>query len=106
MDKIKVGFIGSGGIAKAHAYALQALNFYYADAPDIELRAVTSAIQSTRREFAEKYGFEKAFGMANLELDVPMKTEMVFEIGSITKQFTAVSILMLLEQGKFHLRLI
>jgi len=47
--------------------------------------------------------YNKAFGMANLELDVPMKKEMVFEIGSMTKQFTAVSILMLLEQGKLSL---
>ncbi|MDY8137879.1 serine hydrolase [Aquimarina sp. 2201CG5-10] len=44
--------------------------------------------------------YHKAFGLANMELSVPMKTNNVFEIGSITKQFTAVSILMLLEQGK------
>lgn len=44
--------------------------------------------------------YRKAFGMANLELNVPMKPENVFEIGSITKQFTAVAILMLEEQGK------
>jgi CubicO group peptidase (beta-lactamase class C family) len=47
--------------------------------------------------------YRKAFGKANIELDVPMKPEMVFEIGSITKQFTAVSILMLMEQGKLSL---
>lgn len=47
--------------------------------------------------------YRKAFGMANLELEVPMKPEHIFEIGSITKQFTAVSILMLLEQGKLNL---
>lgn len=50
-----------------------------------------------------KVVYRKAFGMANLELNVPMKPEMVFEIGSITKQFTAVSILMLMEQGKLSL---
>lgn len=44
--------------------------------------------------------YNKAFGMANLELKVPMKPDNVFEIGSITKQFTAVAILMLEEQGK------
>ncbi len=44
--------------------------------------------------------YRKAFGNANLELDIPMKPEHVFEIGSITKQFTAVGILMLMEQGK------
>ena len=47
--------------------------------------------------------YRKAFGMADLELGVPMKPEMVFEIGSMTKQFTAVSILMLMEQGKLTL---
>ena len=47
--------------------------------------------------------YRKAFGMANLELGVPMTPDQVFEIGSITKQFTAVAILMLLEQGKLSL---
>ncbi|MBE0654224.1 MAG: serine hydrolase, partial [Bacteroidales bacterium] len=47
--------------------------------------------------------FKKAYGMANLELGVPMQTNMVFEIGSITKQFTAIAILMLVEDGKIKL---
>ena len=47
--------------------------------------------------------YKKAFGLANLELNVPMKTENVFKIGSMTKQFTAISILMLIEQGKLNL---
>ena len=47
--------------------------------------------------------YRKAFGMANLELDVQMEPDMVLEIGSITKQFTAVSILILMEQGKLNL---
>jgi CubicO group peptidase (beta-lactamase class C family) len=47
--------------------------------------------------------YKKAFGMADLELEVPMRPEMVMEIGSITKQFTAVGILMLVEQGKISL---
>jgi CubicO group peptidase (beta-lactamase class C family) len=48
--------------------------------------------------------FRKGYGMAHLELGVPVAPEMVFRIGSITKQFTAVSILMLLEQGKLDLQ--
>ena len=59
MKNIKVGFIGAGGIAKAHAYALQALKFYYSDAPEIELKAVTSAREASRSEFARNYGFEQ-----------------------------------------------
>lgn len=47
--------------------------------------------------------YRKAFGKANLELGVDMSPNNVFEIGSITKQFTAVSILMLVEQGKLKL---
>lgn len=47
--------------------------------------------------------YRKAFGMADLEMNVKMKPEFVFEIGSMTKQFTAVSILMLAEQGKLKL---
>jgi CubicO group peptidase (beta-lactamase class C family) len=48
--------------------------------------------------------YKKAFGMANVELGVPMKDEMVFNIGSMTKQFTAVAVLQLTEQGKLSLR--
>lgn len=48
--------------------------------------------------------YEKAFGMANLELNVPMQTDHVFRIGSITKQFTAIAILQLMEQGKLGLQ--
>lgn len=48
--------------------------------------------------------YKKAFGTANLELNVPMKEEMVFNIGSITKQFTAIAILQLMEQGKLSLQ--
>lgn len=47
--------------------------------------------------------YRKAFGKANLELDVDMTSDNVFQVGSITKQFTSVSILMLLEEGKLNL---
>jgi len=47
--------------------------------------------------------FRKGQGMANLELGVPIEPDMVFRLGSITKQFTAVAILMLAEQGKLAL---
>jgi CubicO group peptidase (beta-lactamase class C family) len=44
----------------------------------------------------------KGFGMANLELRIPVSPEMVFELGSITKQFTAACILLLQERGKLR----
>ncbi|HEY0579395.1 MAG TPA: serine hydrolase, partial [Candidatus Nitrosocosmicus sp.] len=48
--------------------------------------------------------YERAQGMANLELSVPMQTYTIFRIGSITKQFTAVAILQLMENGKLNLQ--
>jgi len=51
----------------------------------------------------DKIIFRKAYGKANMELDIDMIPENVFEIGSITKQFTAVGILMLLEEGMLSL---
>ena len=47
--------------------------------------------------------FRKGQGMANLELGVQIEPDMVFRLGSITKQFTAVAILMLAEQSKLAL---
>lgn len=51
----------------------------------------------------DKILYRKAFGMANLELKVKMKPESVFQLASITKQFTSVAIMMLVEQGKLSL---
>src|SRR5437588_239881 len=40
------------------------------------------------------------YGLANVELNVPVKRETVFEIGSLTKQFTAACILLLAQEGR------
>jgi CubicO group peptidase (beta-lactamase class C family) len=45
----------------------------------------------------------KSYGMANLELAVPMRAENIFRLGSVTKQFTAAAIMMLVEAGKLSL---
>jgi CubicO group peptidase (beta-lactamase class C family) len=47
--------------------------------------------------------FRKGYGLANMELGVKVEPDMIFRIGSVTKQFTAVSILMLAEQSKLSL---
>ncbi|MGZ3443829.1 MAG: serine hydrolase, partial [Polyangia bacterium] len=46
----------------------------------------------------------KGYGMANIELGVPVRPEHVFRLGSITKQFTAAAIMMLVDDGKLSLR--
>ena len=42
----------------------------------------------------------KGYGMANVELGVPIEPGMVFDLASVSKQFTAAAILMLQERGK------
>ena len=44
--------------------------------------------------------FCRGYGMANLEHDVPCTANTKFRLGSITKQFTAMAILILQERGK------
>jgi CubicO group peptidase (beta-lactamase class C family) len=48
--------------------------------------------------------FKKAYGMANTELNVPMNTDHKLGIGSISKQFAAVSILLLQQEGKLNIK--
>ena len=42
----------------------------------------------------------RGYGMANIELSVPNSPETVFRLGSVTKQFTGMAIVMLQERGK------
>src|ERR1035438_2216835 len=44
--------------------------------------------------------FSKGYGSADLEWDVPNAPNTKFRLGSVTKQFTAASILLLEERGK------
>ncbi len=46
----------------------------------------------------------KGYGMANYETDVPNTPQTKFRLGSITKQFTALAILMLQERGKLNVQ--
>jgi CubicO group peptidase (beta-lactamase class C family) len=48
--------------------------------------------------------FRKGYGLADLELGVAVAPDMIFRLGSITKQFTAVSVLVLAQEGKLGLR--
>ena len=45
----------------------------------------------------------QAYGMANVELRVPVSDSTVFEIGSISKQFVATAIMLLVEDGRLGL---
>jgi CubicO group peptidase (beta-lactamase class C family) len=45
----------------------------------------------------------RGYGVANVELGVPVKPETIFQTGSVGKQFTATAIMMLVEEGKVGL---
>ncbi|HEX2311101.1 MAG TPA: serine hydrolase [Vicinamibacterales bacterium] len=47
--------------------------------------------------------FRRAYGLADLEFGVLLEPDMVFRVGSLTKQFTAAAILQLVDQGKLAL---
>jgi CubicO group peptidase (beta-lactamase class C family) len=45
----------------------------------------------------------KGYGLANVELNVPVKPETIMQSGSVGKQFVAAAIMMLVEEGKLSL---
>jgi CubicO group peptidase (beta-lactamase class C family) len=47
--------------------------------------------------------FTGAYGMADIELGVKMRLDHIFPLASVTKQFTGVAIMILVEQGKLAL---
>jgi CubicO group peptidase (beta-lactamase class C family) len=47
--------------------------------------------------------YRKAYGLANLELGVPLSSQSVFYMGSVSKQFTAASVVLAADQGYLSL---
>jgi CubicO group peptidase (beta-lactamase class C family) len=47
--------------------------------------------------------FEEAFGLADMEHNVPNTPQTIFESGSVAKQFTAASLVLLQQEGKLSL---
>jgi CubicO group peptidase (beta-lactamase class C family) len=45
----------------------------------------------------------EGYGLANVDLQVPVKPETIFQSGSVGKQFTATAVMMLVEEGKIGL---
>ena len=50
-----------------------------------------------------EYIHKAGYGMANLEHEIPISTSSVFRVGSVSKQFTAMSIAILAEGGELDL---
>ena len=45
----------------------------------------------------------KGYGLANVELNVPVTAQTIFQSGSVGKQFVSAAVMMLVEQGKMNL---
>ncbi len=45
----------------------------------------------------------QGYGLANVELSVPATAETIYPVGSISKQFTAVGVMLLVQDGKVGL---
>lgn len=73
---------------------------------DTELKKIFPPDKPGAAIIAYKEGkvlFRKSYGLANVELQVPIQPDMIFKIGSMSKQFTAVSIMILKERGLLSL---
>lgn len=79
MQKIHIGFLGAGGIARAHAYALQSLKFYYNEVSELVFESVASVRKESRENFAGKFGFISAQTVE--EFSKNEKVEAVFILG-------------------------
>jgi CubicO group peptidase (beta-lactamase class C family) len=91
-----------------------------AQTPSTGERADTSAAAHTDRIFAQwdrsdspgcavgvfrdgRIAYARGYGMANLELGVALSPQSVLDIGSTSKQFTAMAVVLLARQGKLSL---
>lgn len=81
---------------------------------DAKLKSIDSIVQSKYKSDEPGISYQivqgnkvlanKSYGMAELELGVTLNNDNVFAIGSISKQFTAIAMLKLVEQGKVNLK--
>src|SRR5579862_5173057 len=88
-------------------FALAATYLASADKVDDVMRAQMKANHVPGAELLIKKGNKvlkrTAYGLADIELNVPMKPDMLLETGSIGKTFTAVDVMRLVEAGKLSL---
>lgn len=57
---VRIGFLGAGGFAQAHVFALDSLKYYYSNVPKIEKILVASPTPFSREQFAIRFGFKES----------------------------------------------
>ena len=76
-EKAVIGFIGAGGIARSHAYCLNSLRYFYNNAPEVVLSAVSSATESSRQSFAGRFGFARSCDLDLFLADSEINTVLI-----------------------------
>ncbi len=81
--------------------------------PSVELARVDSVFQEFDRKDSPgcamavidkgKIRYKKGYGMANLEHNIPITPDTVFDVASVSKQFTAFAIALLARRGRLSL---
>ena len=75
--KIIIGFLGAGGIAQSHAFAINSLKYFYANVPEVEFHAVCSARKESRDAFAAKFGFKKSLSPDEFKANTDINTVLI-----------------------------
>jgi predicted dehydrogenase len=76
-EKIKIGFLGAGGIARSHAFAINSLKYFYPEVPEIEFEAVCSSRKESRDSFALKFGFNKSLSLDEFKTNQDINTVLI-----------------------------
>jgi CubicO group peptidase (beta-lactamase class C family) len=90
--------VGCGSVAQDSTLAASASEYVRAEMERQHIPGLSLLVAR-----GGKIVLAKGFGLANVELQVPVKPETIFQSGSVGKQFTATAVMMLVEVGTIGL---
>jgi predicted dehydrogenase len=76
-EKIKIGFLGAGAIARSHAFAINSIKYFYPEVPEVKFEAVCSARKESRDSFAAKFGFKRSLSPDEFKSDSEINTVLI-----------------------------
>jgi len=105
-----IGYLTIGPQSAAAAAAPSSATSGSPVSPDKQIDAIFKAWDSPNTPGASvaviqhgKLVFAKGYGIANLEYDVPIKPDTIFHVASVSKQFTAMAVVLLELDGKLSI---
>jgi CubicO group peptidase (beta-lactamase class C family) len=106
---LAIGFPSAARLVTQHPASLASAAHQTPDFSELE-KVVRQELQETQTPGSaiaivkdDRILFAKGFGVANVETRAPVTADTLFQIGSITKTFTATAVLTLAEEGKLRL---